>query len=155
MNEISSFRAIPMKPYTTLLLGAVAALSLLVGCRPTPTTGGDQPVTTERLTGRHLVDIRRKVSWTFSDTEVVIQNQEQPIPPDVVHELLGNRSTPMRIEATWRFDENTKTLRLSDAKADGTNIGVELSIPIQPAGQVRVNLGTRQYNLFRDSDNVP
>lgn len=161
MNQVSRTRLFKKGDACAVFGGAVlwAALipvvSLLAGCRPVVTTGGDIPVTTERLAGRHLVDIHRELSWTFSDTAVVIQNQGEPIPPDLTQELLGDWPTAQRIEATWRFDKNTNTLRLTDAKADGKDIGAEIIVPIQPAGQIRFNLGTRQYNVFRDSTNVP
>jgi hypothetical protein len=106
-------------------------------------------VTTQRLTGSRLTDIRQDLSWTFDDTTVVIENKGQAIPSDLIQELLGTRSAPNRIEAEWRYDEHTGMLRLSDAKADGEEIATELVIPVKPAGHVRVNLGGRQYNLFR------
>jgi hypothetical protein len=86
---------------------------------------------------------------------VVIENRGQPIPPDLVQELLGDGSVPKRVEAAWLYDEKSGVLRLSDATADGHKIARELVIPIKPAGQVRVNLGSRQYNLFRVKTNDP
>jgi len=118
-------------------------------------TGGDDPVTTERLTGSRLVDIHQDLSWTFEDTTVVIENRDQLLPQDLVQELLGGGTAPKRVEATWEYDEKSGVLRLSDAAADGYKIARELIIPIKPAGQVRVNLGSRQYNLFRAKTNDP
>jgi hypothetical protein len=131
------------------------ALGFLVGCQRRPTTGGDIPVTTERLTNTRLSDIRQELTWKFDDTTVVIENRGQPIPPDLVQELLGDGSVPKRVEAAWLYDEKSGVLRLSDATADGHKIARELVIPIKPAGQVRVNLGSRQYNLFRVKTNDP
>jgi hypothetical protein len=145
-----------MNHSSIIVLGVMAGFGFfVVGCQPAPTTGGDSPVTTQRLTGSRLTDIRRDLSWTFDDTTVVIENRGQPIPPDLVHELLGNSSAPKRVEAVWRYDENTGMLHLSDATADGEEIATELVISIKPAGHVRVNLGGRQYNLFRVSTKNP
>lgn len=120
----------------------------IVGCRDTPPPGGDSPVTTQRLTGARLTDIREDLSWTFTDTVVVIENKDQPIPSDLVEALLGGHSTRTRIEASWQLNEKAGLLRLSSMKADGVKIDQETTIPIKPAGHVRVNLGSRQYNLF-------
>lgn len=132
-----------------IVSGIVAGSVFLVGCQGAPAPGGDSPVTTQRLTGSRLTDIRQDLSWTFDDTTVVIENNGQTLPSDLVHELLGSGSAPHRIEAAWRYNEHTGMLRLSDAKADGEEIATELVIPVKPAGHVRVNLGGRQYNLFR------
>jgi VCBS repeat-containing protein len=113
------------------------------------------PVTTARLMGSRLTDIRQNLSWTFDDTTVLIENRGQPLPPDLVQELLLNDTAPNRVEAAWRYDEKSGVLRLSDVTADGQKIATELVIPIKPAGHVRVNLGNRQYNLFRMNTNNP
>ena len=154
-KNVTSLSAAPMKSIVVATLGAVASLAVILGCQRTPVPGGDSPVTTERLVGSNLVDIRDGPSWTFSDSVVVIENKDQPIPPDLVQDLLGTRTTPKRIEATWRFDDKMNMLHLSNAKADGMTIGSEIGVPIQPAGHVRVNLGSRQYNLVRNGAKAP
>ena len=131
----------------------VAAFAFLAGCQHAPTTGGDSAVTTQRLTGCRLTDFRENLSWTFSDTTVVIENKDQAIPSDVVQELLGDRSLATRIQATWRLEEKAGMLRLSNAKADGDVSATDITLRISPAGHVRVNLGSRQYNLSRVTQN--
>ena len=138
-----------------LVLGLITGITFLVGCQRPPMTGGDSPVTTEKLTGSRLVDIHQDLSWTFDDTAVVIENGDQPLPQDLVNELIGEGTAPRRVEAAWEYDEKSGVLRLSDAMADGHKIAKELVISIKPAGQVRVNLGSRQYNLFRVKTNDP
>lgn len=138
-----------------LVFGLIMGVAVLLGCYRPPMTGSDDPVTTERLTGSRLVDMRQDLSWTFDDTTVVIENRDQPLPQDLVQELLGDRTAPIRVEADWEYDEKSGVLRLSDATADGDKIAKDLAIPIKPAGQVRVNLGSRQYNLFRVKTNDP
>lgn len=142
-------------PCVTVVCVVITGLTLLGGCQRPPTTGGDSPVTTARLTGSRLTDIGQNLSWTFDDTTVVIENRGQPLPQDFVQELLRNDTAPIRVEAVWRYDEKSSVLRLSDATADGQRIAAELVVPIEPAGHVRVNLGKRQYNLFRVKTNDP
>ena len=113
-----------------IVLKVVACLVLLVGCQRATSPGGDSPITTQRLAGSRLTDIRDELSWTFRDTGVVIENNGQPLPSDLIRELLGSQSAPKRIEATWRFDEKVNILRLSNVKADGENISTEL--PLSP-----------------------
>ncbi len=112
-------------------------------------------MTVERLIDTRLIDIHRPLSWTFTNTTVVIQFEGQPIPSDVVEALLGPGSTAVLIEASWQLDENAKTLCLSDMKADSESMDKEVTIAIAPAGQIRVNLGSRQYNMSRDRTKSP
>ena len=142
---------------TTVACVVFATCALLFGCQPMspPTPGGDSPVTTQRLSGTRLTDIREPLSWSFTNSTVVIENEGQPIPADVVDALLGDGSAPVRIEASWRLDEVAGTLRLTGMKTDQASIDKEVTIPIAPAGHVRANLGSRQYNFFRDRVSDP
>jgi hypothetical protein len=133
------------------LLCFLAFCVFFVGCEdtpPPPQTGGDTPMTTQRLTATRLADIREGLSWSFADSVVVIENRGQPIPSDLVEDLLGGQSTCKRIEATWQLNEKSGLLRLSSMKVDGEKIDTEATISIKPAGHIRVNLGSRQYNVF-------
>ncbi len=144
---LSGCRGLPIA--LSLVLASVCCFG---GCEDTPTTGGDVPVTSERLSGRRLTDIQSDLSWAFDETNVIIENKvndkRQPIPPELIEDLLGNQSTPAVIDASWKFDEKAGLIRLFNVKADGESIDRELSISINPAGAVRVNLGSRQYNMF-------
>lgn len=144
----------PLVRNTIIVLGVLIAILLFFGLEDAPTTGGDIPVTVERLSGSRLTDIHNDLSWTFSDMVVVVENSGQPIPLDLVEELLGNQSTPKVIKATWQLDEKAGLLRLFNTHVDGQEIDSEISIMIKPAGQVRVNLGGRQYNLSRNNFNA-
>ena len=86
---------------------------------------------------------------------MVIEHEGQPIPADVVDALFGDGSAPVRIEASWCLDEFAGTLRLTGMKTDQASIDKEVFIPIAPAGRGRANLGSRQYNFFRDRVNDP
>jgi hypothetical protein len=69
--------------------------------------------------------------------------------------LVREGAAPARVEADWRLDEAAGVLHLSNRKADGESIDADVAIPIAPAGHVRVNLGDRQYNMFRDATKDP
>jgi hypothetical protein len=112
-------------------------------------------VTTQRLSGTRLTDIRGDLSWTFDESVVVIDNNDQPIPSDVAAVLVREGAAPARVEADWRLDEAAGVLHLSNAQADGEKTDVDAAIPIAPAGHVRVNLGDRQYNMFRNATAAP
>lgn len=134
---------------TGVVVWAVAvALAGVVGCRPA-TTGGDIPVTDDRLRDCRLVGLQRDVSWTFVGGDLVIDNGGRPIPEDVVGEVLGPRPAPSVIEARWKLDAPAGVLRLSDVKVDGEAFTGTPCVPIRPAGQVRITLGRRQYNRGR------
>ena len=106
------------------------------------------PVTVERLKDSRLVYIRSDLTWRFIGTGLVIENKDESIPVDLVQELIGEPATLKRIEADWTLHAASDTIRLSDVRLDGEKIDQILSISIQPAGHVRVDLGSRQYNLF-------
>ncbi|MBW1641517.1 MAG: hypothetical protein JRJ76_01635 [Deltaproteobacteria bacterium] len=139
-----------------IVFSFLAFCVFLFGCGDTPTsTGGDTPVTTQRLTTARLTDIREGLSWTFADSVVVIENKGQLIPSDLVQTLLGGQSTCKCIEATWQLSEKSGLLRLSSMKVDGEKTDTEATISIKPAGHVRVNLGIRQYNVFPNEVKEP
>ncbi len=116
-------------------------------------TGSDIPVTVERLAESRLVGIGGTVSWEFKGPRVVIENDGNPILSDVAEAILAEPSTPRRIEATWKLDEQAEQLQLSDFSVDGQAFERKVAIEIGPAGQVRVNLGGRQYNMFQGVTN--
>ena len=135
----------------------VAAICVLVciylaGCggQQTLTTGGDSPITSNRMMGTRLIDINEAVSWKFESSVVVIENDGGPIPTDVVNAVLPNEMTCHRIEAEWQLDEPAGLLVLSRISVDGASVDQEATIRIKPAGHVRVNLDARQYNMFRE-----
>lgn len=137
-----------------LLVGCTGGSSGGGGGAPR-TTGGDTPVTRDRLSNVRLADIRRELTWKFSDQRVVIENNGQPITPDLVEALLGEQATPLRIEAAWELDEKAGLLRLTDLNVDGEPSEREAALPIAPAGHVRINLGDRQYNRFAEKAKRP
>lgn len=138
-----------------LLVGCTGGSSGSGGGGAPRTTGGDTPVTRDRLTNVRLADIRKELTWKFTDKRVVIENNGQPITPDLVEDLLAEEAAPLRIEAAWELDEKAGLLRLTDLNVDGEPSEREAALPIEPAGHVRINLGDRQYNRFADKAKSP
>ncbi len=130
----------------------MVALVGVIGCSFNelihPPGSTSTPVTVERLKDSRLVYIRSDLAWNFIGNRLVIENGNQPIPLDLVEELVGKPLTLKRIEASWTLDGTSDMIRLSDVKLDGEALPENLSISIRPAGHVRVDLGSRQYNLF-------
>jgi len=130
----------------------MVALIGVTGCSPSelihPPGSTSTPVTVERLNDSRLVHIRSDLTWRFVGNGLVIENNDESIPVDLVEELIGEPVTLKRIEADWTLNAASDTVRLSDVRLDGEKIDQVLSISIQPAGHVRVNLGSRQYNVF-------
>lgn len=124
----------------------------ITGCSPNelihPPGSTSPPVTVGRLKDSRLVYIRSDLTWRFIGNQLVIENKNKPIPLDLVEELVGKPLTLKRIEASWTLDSTSDMIRLSDVKLDGEALPENLNISIQPAGHVRVDLGSRQYNLF-------
>ncbi len=129
---------------------------MVSGCgQPTVHTGGDSPVTVQRLSATRLNDIHDDVSWVFSPTVVVIANDGELLPSDVVATLLDDASTCKRVEASWQLDEKSGLLKLSQRKADDKDFPGQVTLPISPAGHIRVNLAGRQYNAYAHGAGKP
>ena len=124
----------------------------MVGCslgeRFAPPVGTTTPVTTARLKDARLQFIRSDLNWRFPGQQLLIENGGEPLPPDLVEELTGQKATLQQMEATWALNPTADRLQLSDVRLDGEKLDRELTISIEAAGHVRVNLGSRQYNLF-------
>ena len=112
-------------------------------------------MTVQRLTGARLTHIREPLTWSFKGSTVLIENEGQPIPADLADILVGEGFTPAQIEASWHLDELAGTLQLADIEVDDEAIAKEVTIPISPAGHVRVDLGSRQYNIHPGSVENP
>ena len=143
----------------------IAVCALTSGCdqggisRPlsggSPQVGGGVTLTSERLSGLRLKAIREPLSWRFGKAIVMIDFDGKPIPQDLAETILGDGVTAASIEASWRYDEPSGKLHLSGVQADGKKVEREVAISIGSAGPIRVNLGTRQYNMFYDRASDP
>jgi hypothetical protein len=123
------------------VVSVAAFLSLVAGCN-SPST---KPVT---LTGARLESIRdERVTWKFGESGFEVEHEGRPIPADVAESILGPGVKASAVKGKWRVEGNT--LVLSDMTADGQQVEREAPLSLQMAGNVRVNLGSRQYNVFR------
>jgi len=156
-------------------LGAVACLVLVVcvltsGCDqsgssklpsgPKPPLGGGTPLTSKKLSGVTLEAIREPLRWRFGASTVGIDFDDKPIPGDLVETLTGSVSPAEKIEASWRYDELSGELHLSEIQVDGRSmpedpLAREVVMPIRSAGKIRVDLGIRQYNMSYDRSPDP
>lgn len=136
------------KAIATILF--VLTSSLLAGCQPTPTTGGDSPLTPSRLRGSTATYIgNRDLTWSFADTTVQFTHQDKVIPGEFASEIVGEESPPKIISASWELTDGNRKLHLFNITIDEEPSDLEASLPIAPAGHVRINLGSYQYNLGR------
>jgi hypothetical protein len=129
----------------------------IVGCGRMQTTeppkkvlvGGDRPVSAVRLTDSVLLSIQEPVvEWRFTDDGFVVHAGKSPLPSDLADVLFGPGATVDMVEGKWAHDIGNGTLLLTEIRS-GDKKGVEkATLPVAPAGAVRANLGTRQYNLI-------
>ncbi|MEM7314609.1 MAG: hypothetical protein AAF497_15795, partial [Planctomycetota bacterium] len=73
------------------------------------------------------------------------------LPSRLVTEILGDDSEPSTITASWELSEENTHLQLFDLNVDGVQVVRRVSLPIERAGPIRLNLGSQQYNVFPSS----
>jgi hypothetical protein len=113
-----------------------------------PGFGTDDPIPTARLRGARLSDIRSSTTWDFTPTRFTLANQGNPLPVSIAAAVLGSDTKATRIVGDWRLDEPAGVLILWNMERDGQKVDTTASVAIRPAGAVRANLGTDQYNIF-------
>jgi hypothetical protein len=118
--------------------------------KPDPIAGGDTPITATRLTGARLEYHRADPSlvWTFTAKTFVLELGGQTRAPDLIETLMGTSASVLRIRGNWKLEEQKGRLLLSNIQGDGKKGRRRTSLAIEPAGHIRVNLGTYQYNLI-------
>ena len=123
-----------------------------------PTTGGDTPIDASRLRGWTFKELghidHARLAWSFDESTFEITYKDGVIPASIVKDILGDNSTgdnltPSRIVASWELIQNNTQLRLFDLEVDGVKSNRETTLPISPAGHVRVNMGSQQFNMIR------
>lgn len=137
-------------------IACVLLLLIASGCRPSGgrssggTTGGDIPLTTERLQNVTLTQIGSGgLTWRFAERRLEILNEQRPISPAPVESVCGPGQEPKQITATWELIATENTLKLTSLRVDGRPLDDDVWLPITPAGPIRVNLAELQYNLQR------
>lgn len=145
LNEKRAVRA--AIPYFAVVLLAAAA-----GCsKPKPVPGYVAPITVERLVGRRLADIKQKqISWRFDATTVTIDNNGDPLPQHILDDLQLQRDSCKQIKAAWSLSASNDRIAFTEFEIDGEATAGEATVAIEPAGPIRANLGSRQYNILRE-----
>ncbi|MEM7473597.1 MAG: hypothetical protein AAF483_01255 [Planctomycetota bacterium] len=117
---------------------------------PSDTIGQSLPINSQRLTGNTLTEIGRTTNlrWKFDDSTVEISFQNGPIPTAVVEDLLGPGTKASTISASWELQEKNQTLHLENFLVDGEPVDHETNLDIKPAGPIRIDLGSQQYNTY-------
>ena len=141
---------------SALITGLVAVTALgLTSCREQPEVAGPTPITRETLAGTECVAWTGGLSrfaWSFSDGTFRIEAGTDPIPRELIDELVGDGREAKLIEGTWRLDG--VSLYLSDVKADGQPTGQEGLLSAADTGAIRLSVARRsreQYTFDRRS----
>ncbi len=118
-----------------------------------PTTGGDTPIDASRLRGWTFKELghidHARLAWSFDESTCEITFKDGVIPAPIVMDILGDSSTPSKIVASWELIQKNTQLRLFDIEVDEAKSNRETTLPISPAGKVRVNIGSQQFNMIR------
>jgi hypothetical protein len=117
--------------------------------KPKPAPGGNAPVTASRLTGALLESIRGDLAlWTFSTDRFALKLGNRPEARALAEKLMGKKTEALRIEGRWKLDSAQGRIELSEIQA-GDERGVEsVSLAIEPAGLIRINIDAMQFNFF-------
>lgn len=136
-------------------------LPVLFGCsgQHSPTSSPLEQGTPDGI-GLHIVDVNwlrngtffmvgnEKLTWRFEDTSVEVSHDGQPLPDEIVKEILKGPSIKARkITASWELVEKDRKLRLFNMKVDGADASQETKLPFEGAGEAHLNLGTHQYRI--------
>src|SRR4051812_34491287 len=105
---------------TAPIAGLVAVTALgLTSCRQEPRVGGEHAISKEELAGTECVGWTggpSKFQWSFSDGVFRIEPGADPIPRELLDELVGEGKAAKKVEGAWRLDG--MALILFDVKAD-------------------------------------
>jgi hypothetical protein len=115
-----------------------------------PPPGGGAAVTTGRLQGALLDSIRdREAAWAFSKDRFLLKLGDDLRPRALAEKLMGDGAKARRIEGQWRLEPSMGRLVLSDIQSDDQRGRPSVTLAIGPAGLLRVNIDTMQFNVFQ------
>ncbi|MCR9202104.1 MAG: serine/threonine protein kinase, partial [Planctomycetaceae bacterium] len=109
---------------------------------------GERPAASP-LMNRTLTGIRNNgARWVFTWDKVTITSDvpSQPLPADVVWEVLESDGEHQKIHASWQLMNRNQQVELFNIKVDDEASPREVRLPFAAAGNIRVNLGSHQYN---------
>jgi hypothetical protein len=114
-----------------------------------PAPGGNAPVTASRLTGALLESIRDdKALWAFSRDRFALKLGERPEARSLAEKLMGKKTDAMRIEGRWKLASDRGQIELSEIQAENVRGAESVALAIGPAGLIRINIDTMQFNFF-------
>jgi hypothetical protein len=87
--------------------------------------------------------------WSFSNERFVLDAGKELLPSDLQIALLGHDLKASRVEGKWNLEDDNRKLAFFDMQVDGKEKpGWDAKLAIGPAGPIRVNLGSYQYNII-------
>jgi hypothetical protein len=112
------------------------------------------PVPATRLRGATLSWISNRQNsaaafrWNFADSTFALQADGPTLPADLIQRLTGKSAPRQRIDGEWQITDD-RHLKLKSTPATGDQNALQVTLTIETAGPLRVNLGDgRQYNLL-------
>jgi hypothetical protein len=121
----------------------------LTSCGKQSEVSGVKEATKEGLAGTECVNYTGGGSnfhWSFSDTAFRIEAGTDPIPRELLDELVGEGRFAKKIEGSWRLEG--MSLILSEVMADGQPTRREGRLVAATAGTIRVTLPVRSQEQF-------
>ena len=117
------------------------------------------PVPATRLRGATLSWIGNRQNssaafrWHFEDSTFAVLSDGPTLPADLIQLLTGTKAPRQRIDGAWHTPAG-RHLKLKSTPASGEQSALQVTLTIETAGLLRVNLGDgRQYNLLRRKTN--
>ena len=102
-----------------------------------------------------------ELSWRFSDSSVEISSSGEPLPAEIVSEVLSIAGEMLnalgdhwlapadakvrKITASWELVDEDRKIRLFDMKVDGTSSSSEIELPIAELGESQLSIGAHKY----------
>jgi hypothetical protein len=135
---------------SALIAGLVAVTALgLTSCRQEPKIGGESAISKDHLAGTECVGWTggpSKFRWSFSEVAFRIEPGADPVPRELLDELVGEGKEAKKIEGAWRLDG--MSLILFDVKADNQPTGREGRLSAFETGALRVTIPGRSRDQY-------
>jgi hypothetical protein len=104
----------------------------------------------ERFKVCRLDPIVRDAKWYFSlkDDQFVLECGGDKLPAELQKAFLEPDEKASRIEGKWQLVDGNNKMVFSNILVDGKQRAGDVSFRIEPAGLIRVNIGSHQYNVM-------
>ncbi|MEE3368706.1 MAG: hypothetical protein VX346_05110 [Planctomycetota bacterium] len=117
------------------------------------------PVPATRLRGATLSWIGNRQNspdafrWNFADGTFALRADGQTLPADLIQLLTKTSAPRQQIDGEWQTTDG-RHLKLKSTPATTDQSAVQVTLTIETAGLLRINLGDgRQYNLRKTKPN--